>query len=445
MKKNEDIVIDITGMTAEGNGVGRYEGMAVFTPLTVPGDRALVKIVKLCKNYAYGKLLKLLSPSDQRCEPDCDCFALCGGCVFRHITYAAERRIKSGLVKDALLRIGGIDVPMSDILYSEVDGYRNKAQYPVNSEGKVGFFAPRSHRIIPCNNCRLQPYEFSVIAGAVELFIKQYGISTYNEQTGKGLIRHLYIRTTAGGDIMVVLVINGEKLPHSSALIDILKTALGEKLKSFMININREKTNVILGERCVTLYGDDYITDVLCSVKLRVSPLSFAQVNHDMAELLYNKAAEYAAPEGKTVIDLYCGTGAIGLSLARRAKSVIGVEIVPSAVEDARANAKENGIDNIRFICDDAAGAALRLRQEGVTADVVIVDPPRKGCDSSLLDTVANGFAPKTIVYVSCDPATLARDCKILVSYGYRVTNVTPADLFPRTAHVETVVRLERK
>ncbi len=445
MKKNEDVVIDITGMTTEGNGVGRHEGMAVFVPLTAPGDRALVKIVKLCKTYAYGKLQKLISASPDRCEPDCECFNSCGGCVFRHIDYSAERKIKSAFVRDALSRIGSIDVPLSDMLYLSSDGYRNKAQYPVNSEGKVGFFAARSHRIIPCSNCSLQPPVFSLIAGAAELFIKQYNISIYNEQTGKGLIRHLYIRTTASGDIMVVLVINGEKLPHSGALIDILKTALGERFKSFIININREKTNVILGERCVTLYGDDYITDTLCGVKLRVSPLSFAQVNHDMAELLYKKAAEYAAPEGKTVIDLYCGTGAIGLTLASRAKSVIGVEIVPSAVEDARANAKENGIDNIRFICDDAAGAALRLKQEGVTADVVIVDPPRKGCDSSLLDTIANGFSPETLVYVSCDPATLARDCKILVSYGYRVTDVTPADLFPRTAHVETVCLLSKR
>ena len=243
---------------------------------------------------------------------------------------------------------------------------------------------------------------------------------------------------------MVTVVINGESLPQSDSLISALSGLLGDKFKSFVLNINREKTNVILGDRCRTLYGDGFITDTLCGVRLRVSPLSFSQVNHDMAERLYKKAAEYAEPDGKTVIDLYCGTGAIGLSLAARAKSVIGVEIVPEAVEDAVINARENGIENARFICADASAAAKELKAKGIKSDVVIVDPPRKGCDRELLSIIANDFCPERLVYVSCDPATLARDCKELATLGYRVEEITPVDLFPRTAHVETVVRLIR-
>lgn len=444
MNKNDEIKIEITGMTSEGNGVGRYNGMAVFTPLTALGDVALVKIVKKEKNFAYGKLLKLIKPSPDRCEDGCVCYSMCGGCSFRHINYEAECKIKSNMVRDALSRIGGIDVPLSPIMYGKSEKYRNKAQYPISPDGKTGFFAARSHRIIPCDGCALQPDEFSVVTKAVELFIKQYGVSVYNSQTGKGLLRHIYIRSSAAGDIMAVLVINGENLPHGDALCDILRSVLGERLKSFMININRERTNVILGNRCKTLYGDGYITDTLCGVRLRVSPLSFCQVNHDMAQRLYEKVAEYADVEGKTVIDLYCGTGAIGLTLAKKAKSVIGVEIVPQAVEDAKVNAAENGITNARFICADAAAAAEQLRREGVRADTVIVDPPRKGCDRELLETVANFFKPETLVYVSCNPATLARDCKILSKLGYSAVAVTPADLFPRTAHVETVCLLKR-
>ena len=444
MVKNEDIKIKITGMTSDGNGVGRHEGMAVFVPLTAIGDEVLIKIVKLQKNYAFGKLLKVETPSPDRITPECECYNQCGGCVYRHIDYGAELKIKSDTVRDALSRIGGINVPLCNILSSKPDGYRNKAQYPINADGKTGFFAARSHRIIPVDNCRLQPSEFTKIAKMTELWIKQYGISVYNEETGRGLLRHLYIRTAASGDIMVVLVINGENLPHSAPYIDSLKMLLGDSFKSLVININRKMTNVILGDCCRTLYGDGYIVDELLGVKLRVSPLSFSQVNHDMAEKLYAKAAEYAEPDGKTIIDLYCGTGAIGLTMARRAESIIGVEIVPEAIEDANFNAKLNKMENTRFICDDAAGAAKKLRAEGVRADVVIVDPPRKGCTPELIETVANGFCPERVVYVSCDPATLARDLKIFEGYGYSVKSVTPADLFPRTAHVETVVRIDR-
>ena len=445
MRKNEDITLKITDITSEGNGVGRHEGMAVFVPGTAVGDTALVKIVKLQKSYAYGKLLKLISPSDTRCDADCDSFPLCGGCVFRHIKYSEEKRIKTEIVKNALSRIGGLDIPVLPIMAGKDEGYRNKAQYPINGEGRVGFFAPRSHRIIPINNCRLQPPIFSEIARVFELWIKQYKVSIYNEQTGKGLVRHLYLRSSAKSEVLVTVVINGENLPHFEPLIEILRSMLGDKLCGFCININRKQTNVILGDVCKTLYGEGYLIDEICGVRLRVSPLSFAQVNHDMAEQLYTAAADAAAPEGKTVIDLYCGTGAIGLIMASRAKSVIGVEIVPQAVLDARFNAEHNGIKNARFICDDAAGAAAKLRDEGIKADVVVVDPPRKGCDAELLSIIAESFCPERIVYVSCDPATLARDLKILSGLGYRTLSATPADLFPRTAHVETVASLVRE
>ncbi len=444
MSKLKDIEIEITGITSEGSGVGRHNGVAVFAESTAKGDLALVRPEKINKNYIYAKPIKIIKPSSDRITPECNCFGICGGCVFGHINYEAECEIKSGFVHDAFKRIGGIDVCLSPIIAGESKFYRNKAQYPVNCDGKAGFFAKRSHKIIPCDECLLQPKEFTLIKKAVELFIKQYAISVYNEKTGKGLVRHLYIRSSSLDEIMVVLVINGENLPHANALWDILSSALGDKLKSLMININRKKTNVILGDECKVLFGDGYITDELCGVKLRVSPLSFSQVNHDMAEKLYMKASEYAKPEGKTIIDLYCGTGAIGLSIADKAKSVIGVEIVPQAVEDAEYNAELNGIKNTRFICADAATAAAQLRDEGVAADVVIVDPPRKGCDRELLQIISEDFAPERIVYVSCDPATLARDCRILDPLGYRVEKATPVDLFPRTAHVECVASLVR-
>lgn len=444
MKNGDIIEVHINGTTSDGSGVGRFEGQAVFVAGTAPGERVRVRVQKVSKSFAVGSAVKILAASDCRIPADCSCYGRCGGCCFRHISYDEECRIKRGIVADAMRRIGGIDVPVGELLRGESEGYRNKAQYPIDKNGRVGFFAVRSHEIVPCDGCRLQPPVFTEITKIFELFVRQFGISVYSEQSCKGLLRHLYIRSSSAGDIMVTVVINGGTLPHSDALISVLREALGERFRSFVLNINRERTNVILGRECRTLYGEGYITDVLCGITLRVSPLSFSQVNHDMAEQLYRKAAEYAAPEGKTVIDLYCGTGAIGLSLAGRAKSVIGVEIVPKAVEDAIANAAENNIDNIRFICADAAAAARTLRDEGVKSDVVIVDPPRKGCDGELLSIIAKGFCPHRVVYVSCNPATLARDCAALSALGYRVDAVTPFDLFPRTAHVECVVLLTK-
>lgn len=446
MQKNDEIVLSITDMTAEGSGIGKYGGMAVFVPLTAVGDTAKVKILKVKKSYAYGKLLEIITPSVDRLENNCPVFSRCGGCVYRHISYEAECRIKTARVYEAVKRIGGVDLPPRPIIPSKSTAhYRNKAQYPIDPSGAVGFYSFHSHRIIPCDRCALQPEIFNEITSAFSEWVRKNNISVYREETQTGLLRHIYIRLAeATGEIMVCTVINGTSLPHSDSLIETMLSICGERLKSLQININTENTNVILGEKCRVLYGKPYITDVLCGLKIRLSPLSFYQVNRTTAEKLYTKAAEYAKPDGKIVLDLYCGAGTIGLSMAERAEKIIGVEIVPQAVCDARFNAAENGIENAEFICDDAAGAALKLAEKGITPDVVILDPPRKGCSPELIRTVSEEFAPERIVYVSCDPATLARDIRLFTESGYRLAKYTPVDMFPKTSHVETVCLLSK-
>ena len=446
MLKNDEFILEITDVTTDGSGIGKLDGMAVFVPLTAVGDVVRVKALKVKKTYAFGKAVEIITPSKDRIENDCPYFNRCGGCVFRHISYDAELRLKTDKVREALKRIGGVDLPPQPIMFSGDLRYRNKAQYPLSEDGKVGFYAFHSHRIIPCDDCLLQPEIFAKISEAVTEFVKEFDISIYNEEKHTGLLRHLYIRKgQITEEIMVTFVINGDSLPKYDIIIHRLKEICGEKLKSVVLNINKENTNVILGNKCKTLYGRDYITDILAGVKVRLSALSFYQVNNVMASRLYEKAAEYAKPEGKNIVDLYCGTGAIGLSMAKRAKSVIGVEIIPEAVKDAEFNAKENGIENARFICGDAKYAAEQLKKESIKPDTVIVDPPRKGCDSEVIKIIANDFCPQSVVYISCDPATLARDVKIFKDLGYGLLEYTPADLFPRTAHVETVALLGRE
>ncbi len=440
MKKNDQITLEITAMSSEGSGIGRHEGIAVFVPLTAVGDTVEVLILKVKSNLAFGKLLNIIKPSADREENTCAAFSKCGGCVYRHISYPNECEIKQKRVEDAFLRIGGIDKKAEPIQFGKPLRYRNKAQYPVNENGICGFFANHSHRIIPCGDCLLQPEEFKKISAVFEEFIKEKALPIYNEETGKGLIRHLYIRKAeVTGEIMVSIVINGKTLPFAEELVTRLKEEIGEPVKTVVLNKNTEKTNVILGKKQETLFGDGYIYDELLGVKVRLNPLSFYQVNHDMAERLYKKAAEYADAINKTVLDLYCGAGTIGLSMAKKAKQIIGVEIIPEAVNDAKFNAELNKIDNARFICGDAADAAKELKRENIKPDAVILDPPRKGCAEELLNIVAKDFCPEKLVYVSCDPATLARDAKILAELGYRLEEYTPFDLFPRTHHVETV------
>lgn len=446
MQKNDELIIHITDITNEGSGVGKYNGMAVFVPLTAVGDTVKVKILKVKKTYAYGKALEILSSSLDRIAPDCTVFNQCGGCVFRHINYFAECKLKASKVYEAIKRIGGINMTPQPILCAEAYRYRNKAQYPVNAEGKAGFYAFHSHRIIPCGDCLLQPRVFADILNTCQSWINENNISIYDEKCHKGLLRHIYIRIAEKtGEIMVALIINGDALPFADKLIDALKETCKDSLKSVQLNINEADTNVILGDKCITLYGEEYINDILCGIKVRLSALSFYQVNRNMAEKLYEKAREYAEPSGKNILDLYCGAGTIGLSMADRAKSIIGVEIVPQAIEDARFNAEQNGIENARFICADAASAAKSLAEENIKTDVVIVDPPRKGCSAELIGIIANNFSPERVIYVSCDPATLARDIKIFGANGYRLTEYTPVDLFPRTSHIETVALLSRQ
>ena len=442
INKNDEFKLNITGYTSEGGGVGKLDGQAIFVENVAVGDEILCHVIKSKKSYAIGKAIKILKPAKCRIEPECSFFKSCGGCSYAHITYKEELRLKEQKVKDAFKRIGGISPVFRPIISSpSLNRYRNKAQYPVKRENgilNIGFYAKKSHRVIDGDDCLLQPEAFTKIVEIFRKWINENNITVYNETLGKGLMRHIYLRKAfATGEIMVCAVINGTTLPCADSLVDSLKVIEG--FKTLVVNINRDSTNVVLGSQCDTIYGDGYITDILCGVKIKLSPLSFYQVNHDGAELLYGKAAEYAGLSGnEDILDLYCGTGTIGLSMEKNAKSLVGVEIIPDAIEDAKINAQLNNITNARFICGDASDAAETLKNEGIRPQTVILDPPRKGCAQDLLQTVAD-ISPEKIVYVSCDPATLARDAKRLEELSYKAIEVTPVDMFPRTAHVESV------
>jgi len=446
LSKNDEIELTVEGFTAEGSGVGHFDGMAVFVMNGVPGDRVKVHIIKAKKTYAIGKIIEIITPSAQRTEIDCGYFASCGGCAYRHISYEAELEAKKDRVEQAFSRLAHIDIKAQEVCGGKTVRYRNKAQYPVGFDKnvRIGFFASRSHRIVDCPDCLLQPEDFAGIVNIFRQWIEEKHISVYDEKTHSGVLRHIYIRKAEKtGEIMVCAVINSDELPFVSDLADRLKK--NKSIKTFVLNINKEKTNVILGEKCVNVFGDGYITDILCSNKIRISPLSFYQVNRSQAEKLYEKAAEYAGlKQDETLLDLYCGAGTIGLSMAKNVKRVIGVEIIPEAIEDAKINAKINNIQNAEFFCGDASQAAIMLKEKGVKPDCIILDPPRKGCDETLIKTVCE-MNPERIVYVSCDPATLARDCAIFKDFGYNTDKLSVFDLFPRTVHVETVVLMKKQ
>ena len=450
LKKNDIIPLEITDITGQGSGIGRTDGMAIFVPLTAIGDVTETRIVKVKKSYAFGRIEKIVKPSALRCQPDCECFAKCGGCVFRHISYDEELKIKSRRVYDALTRIGGLsDFKLNDIVgCGSPDAYRNKSQMPIgrdkNGHIQMGFYGSHSHRIIDTDACHLQPDEFNDIAYTVKKWAEDNSISTYDEEKHTGLLRHLYMRKGFGsGEIMAALVINGETVPHLDELVSTL-VKMNSNIKSIMLNINRNKTNVILGDRCVTVFGSDTITDELCGLRFDISLLSFYQVNHDQTEKLYAKAAELAQLTGSEyLIDLYCGAGTIGLSMADKVKKLTGIEIVPQAVENAKENARNNSVSNAELLCMDASQAAQMLAEKGDHPDVVVIDPPRKGCDVNVVRSICL-MSPKRVVYVSCEPETLARDLKAFCENGYRVNEVTPVDMFPRTASVETVVLMSR-
>ncbi len=449
VQKNQTVELQITGMTAEGNGVGRTaDGMAVFVAKTAVGDRIRCRIAKVEKRFAYGIIDELLTPSADRTDDvGCDVYGKCGGCVYRHVTYEAELRYKQQRVEDAFTRLAALTPTFHPILPSPAEaGYRNKAQYPVTGDPDapiIGFFAPRSHRVIEERRCALQPTVFGELLDAVADWMTQSGAQPYDEVNKTGLVRHIYLRQAAKtNQIMVCLVCTSGKLPAVPLLIEYLRRF--DAVTSIGVNINRRDTNVILGEDTFALWGPPTITDELCGLHFQLSPRSFYQVNRDQAERLYALAADAAGLHKEDVLlDLYCGTGTIGLSMAHRVKTLIGVEIVAPAVEDAKRNAAANGIDNARFLCADAAAAAKQLEKEGIRPSVVIVDPPRKGCDKALIETIAR-MSPDRVVYVSCDPATLARDCGVFAQCGYQTTDVTPVDMFPRTAHVETVALLSK-
>ena len=451
LEKNTIFEAQVTGYTAEGAGVVRTpEGIPVFVPGAAQGDTLRVRVVKSLKTYAFGRIEEILSPSPDRVEEDCPVSRQCGGCVFRHISYEAELRAKEQRVRDALSRIGGFsDLPVLPILGAQQpDRYRNKAQFPIGSDGEggilFGFYSTHSHRIIPCKDCLLHPVEFIRAMEAVGRWQAETGETAYDEEMGKGTLRHLYLRKGfASGQVMVCIVANAASLRGEERLCELLRESV-PGLSGVLLNRNTERTNVVLGKENRVLWGSELLEDTLCGLRFTLSPHSFYQVNRDQAERLYETAAQYAALTGnETVLDLYCGAGTIGLSMAAHAKRLIGVEIVEDAVENARANAARNGVTNAEFFCGDAPKAAAMLRARGEAPDVVILDPPRKGCGEELVDVVSS-MSPRRVVYVSCDPATLARDLRFFTSRGYQPQEARPADLFPRTHHVETVVLLSK-
>lgn len=450
LKKNQIVPLTIEGISSDGSGVGRWEGEAIFIPGTAPGDVLDARIVKDCGRYAFGIVEKLVTPSADRIPPDCPAAGPCGGCALRHLDYAAELRAKEEIVADAFRRIGGLDLPVQPILPSpEVDRYRNKVQFPVGRDKTgapcIGFYAGRSHRIIPCPDCKLQPSILNDIAGALCGLFGQYGLAPYDEETAQGLLRHIFLRQGKhSGQIMVCMVCTRARLPHSEEIVRTLLEQFPE-ITTILLNVNPQKTNVILGQETKILYGPGYIQDTLCGVPVQLGPLSFYQVNTLGAEQLYQVAAQYAAPgPGDLLLDLYCGMGTIGLSMVHQCKDLIGVEIIPEAIESAKSNAVRMGAEiaaKSRFFCADAGQAATQLAAEGLTPDVIVLDPPRKGCDEATLSAVVR-MAPRRLVYVSCNPATAARDAAWLVKEGYQVEKIQPVDMFPRTKHVETVILL---
>ncbi len=451
MKKNDLCTIEITGMTAEGNGVGRTDdGMAVFVPLTAVGDVISCKIVKLAKSYAYGIIDKIITPSADRIESDCKVSAKCGGCTFRHISYEAELKIKDKLVRDAFERLGGFkDIPFEEICGGETERYRNKAQYPVAmQDGKAvcGFYSKRSHRVVPYLECTLQPKIFGEIAGFCLDFANERRIPAYNEENGIGVLRHIYIRRGFhSGEIMLCLVVKNDKYKAQLAELGALAADRFKDIKSVVMNVNPKNTNVIMGEKNVTLWGSGEICDTLCGKKITLSPMSFYQVNTEQAEKLYRQGMEYAElTGGETVLDLYCGAGTIGLSFSDKAGKIIGCEIVPEAIENAKRNAEANGVSNAEFYCGDAGRLAEKLADENTCPDVAVIDPPRKGCDTLTLDSIVR-MSPKKIVMISCNPSTAARDAKYICEKGYSLKRARAFDLFPRTGHCECVCLFTRK
>ena len=450
-RKNDIVTLEIVDCGTDGEGIGKADGFTVFVKDAVIGDTIMAKIMKAKKNYGYGRLMEILKPSPYRVEPVCLSARQCGGCQLQAVSYEEQKVFKEKKLRGHLERIGGFtELPMEPLIgMDEPYHYRNKAQFPVgrNKEGKIvtGFYAGRTHAIIENRDCALGIPQNKDVLDRVIAHMEKYNIAPYDEATGKGLVRHIFVRYGFfTGELMVCLIINGQDLPHQRELVEKLCEIPG--MTSISLNMNKKRSNVILGDKVKTIWGEDYITDKIGDISYEISPLSFFQVNPKQTWKLYSKALEYADLHGEeTVWDLYCGIGTISLFLAQKAKFVRGVEIVPAAIEDAKRNAQINHIENVEFFVGKAEEVLPReYEKNGVYADVIVVDPPRKGCDEMLLKTILK-MQPKRVVYVSCDSATLARDLRFLCDNGYELKKVCGVDQFPQTVHVETVVLLSHK
>lgn len=448
LHRGDPLQVSIETATIDGSGVARVDGQVVFVPGALPGERCSVRIAHVGRSAVFAQLLSVLTPSVHRVEPDCPYFPRCGGCALRHMDYEQELALKQTHVQSCLTRIGGQTISALPITgAAQTDDYRNKVQFPVQEQdGRpvAGFFSGKTHRVIPVRHCRIQPDCADAIRGAVLAWMEQYHIRAYDEQTHAGYIRHIYIRFGAeSGQILVCIVANCAQLPKKKQLVAALLAA-EPGITTIVFSPNTKKGNTVLGTEFHPLYGDGTITDTLCGLQFRLSAPAFYQVNHAQAERLYEKAVQLAGLTGnETVLDLYCGTGTITLCLARHAKKAIGVEIVPQAIEDAKFNAAQNGMENAEFFCMDAGQAAKMLADRRTRPNVIVVDPPRKGVSADVIEAIGT-MAPQRVVYVSCDPATLARDLKLLTAAGYTLQTAEAFDLFPRCAHVETVVLLSK-
>ena len=444
LAKNQEHTVTIEGYGEGGMGVARIDGRVVFVHGALRGETCRVLILKTLKSVAFAKVLEVIEPSSERMESDCPYFPRCGGCTYRHMSYEEELRLKKQRVQDNLARIGGSAVVVEEILgAADTLRYRNKAQYPVSKDGRVGFYRARTHEVIECEQCLLVKSEADAAAEALREYMRRCRVAGYDEKTGRGLVRHLYVRSNAAGESLICVLVNGNKLPQEETLVALLRDAC-PKCTGIVLGTNTKKGNVILGDRYRTLWGDDRLEDTLCGKRFLLSVPSFYQVNRTQAERLYAKAIEFADLTGQeTVLDLYCGAGTITLALSDHAKKVLGAEIVPEAINDARENAVRNGVKNVEFFCGDASDVAKKLAQEHLRPDVITVDPPRKGLAPDVVESIAE-MQPERVVYVSCDSATMARDVKRFAELGYTATRAAAVDMFPRADHVETVVLLSK-
>jgi len=444
LRKNQTHTVRIEGYADNGAGVARIGGRVVFVQGALMGETCEILLLKVNARLAFAKVVRLDTPSVHRIEPDCPYFPRCGGCTYRHMEYAEEMQLKRRRVQDALARIGGSDVQVEEILgAATIQRYRNKSIWPVSPDGAIGFYRARTHEVVNAERCLLVHPTAEAAADALREWMARFDVRGYDETTGKGLIRHLFVRNNVRGEALLCIVANAQKLPHEAELVSALRAAC-PSAAGVVLNTNERRTNVVLGAAYRTLWGSDRLEDTLCGLRFRLSVPSFYQINHDQCERLYAKAAEFAAlTGGETLLDLYCGAGAIGLSMAKGAGRVIGAEIVPEAIADARENAARNGVSNAEFFCGDASAVAAKLASEGLRPDVVTVDPPRKGLAEDVVRAVAD-MAPQRVVYVSCDPATLARDVGRFAELGYAAQRAAAVDMFPRADHVESVAKLVR-